>query len=378
MHPDSSYAERYGLAGLKMLNENLLDGESSLLGFGRARVQPFHHQAAIRRDWSCYERLRPNWPPAFQSAARSRLSNTCPAVSDARRLVAEGERLAQALHRTALVQPTVAGIISSGEATGDLGHAINLAVAHMEYESAAFARLRASLTYPVFLIGTAVLSFTVIALFVLPRFAFVVEDLGAEPPALARGLLQMSATMREHRALIGFAALAGIGVSAFMLFHERLRSEVLRSLLRVPVAGRLHGAWTSSLALRSLATMLRSGMPASRALRTVAEGSATPVLRSQLLAAHEMLASGQPLSRSLATSRIVPERTVPLLEVGERTAQFAEMLNRVAEELERNATEAFDRAITLLQPTIVLILGALIAFVAATVLQTLYSIKPAL
>jgi type II secretory pathway component PulF len=167
-------------------------------------------------------------------------------------------------------------------------------------------------------------------------------------------------------------------VSAFMLFHERLRSEVLRSLLRVPVAGRLHGAWTSSLALRSLATMLRSGMPASRALRTVAEGSATPVLRSQLLAAHEMLASGQPLSRSLATSRIVPERTVPLLEVGERTAQFAEMLNRVAEELERNATEAFDRAITLLQPTIVLILGALIAFVAATVLQTLYSIKPAL
>ena len=298
------------------------------------------------------------------------------ALADVRRLVAEGERLGDALERTGVAQPSIGALIRSGEKSGELVQAFEQAVAHLEFEEAALAHVRRSMTYPAFLFVSAIVSFSIIVLLVLPRFAAIVTEIGADPPMLGSVLLRVSVLIQAHIFSIGLASGLAIVIGTIALLHSRGRIQLIRILLRMPVVASLHRLWTSALSARSLSSMLRAGMSVNRALEVLIQNAPSPALRAKLKAAHSLVSEGQPLSRALVSSGVIPARSAPLLEVGETTAQLGEMLARVSIDLEREASEAVDGAITLIQPSIVLVFGILIAFVAALVLQTLYSIRP--
>ncbi|MGQ0641290.1 MAG: type II secretion system F family protein [Gemmatimonadaceae bacterium] len=300
------------------------------------------------------------------------------AIRDTRRLVSEGESLATALERAGLVGASTGAIVRTGEKSGDLGRAVELAAGHLEYEVAVIARTRAAMTYPAFLLVTACVSFGVIGFVVLPRFAEVVQDVGASPPPLTQVILRLAQVLRDNVALVTLGIAVAAALTGLALYRPRSRERLIQAVLRAPVLRGISASWTGALIARSLGTMLCTGIPANRALEIAAQGAPSAVARARIRWAHELVAGGHPFSRSLATAGVVPERVTPLLEVGEKTSQLGEMLTRVALELERDATDRFERVLALLQPTIVLIFGGLIAVTAALVLQTLYSVRPVL
>ncbi len=304
--------------------------------------------------------------------------NISSAVRDTSRLVAEGQSLTAALQHTGLIQSSVSAVVRTGERSGELTQAIELAVRHLEYEGTVVARLQGALTYPAFLLVTAVFSFAVIGFVVLPKFAEVVRDVGAQPPPTARLLLQVATLTQIHGPAVALAVASIVGVCAFAVLVPRYRRRLARVFLCAPGIARIATFWSTATAARSLGMMLCAGLQVNRALQVLAQSATSAAETTRIRAALERVTSGQTFSRSLADAGVLPPTAIPLLEVGEKTAKLGDMLMRVAAELERQATESFERVIALLQPTIVLLFGGLIAFIAALVLQTLYSVRPAL
>lgn len=300
------------------------------------------------------------------------------AVHDVRAMVAEGEALGPSLQRAGLASSVIVSMVRTGESIGDLPRALHMAVQQLEHEDAVAGRLRSALTYPAILAVTASVSLGVIVLVVLPRFADIVREIGAQPPAVALPLLSIARTTRAHLPTV--AALTALTTASVVasLTSTRGRRVLLALATRAPLTSGVMRAWSAARTIRELGTLIHAGTPVLRAL-DVATGSATgTVAATKLRRVGERVGNGDRLSRALVAADVLPPAVVSMVEVGEQTARLGESLITAAEQLDRDVDRMLDTMLVALQPAIVLVFGGVIALVAGAVLQTLYSVRPAL
>lgn len=283
--------------------------------------------------------------------------------------VSEGQRLADALaeHPDAF-SPLYRALIAAGEVSGNLGAVLERLADHLENTERLRAKVATALIYPVVLSAVAAAVVMILMTFVVPKVIDQFGSLGQELPLLTRMLVFVSESLSRYGLLL--AAVLGL---AGLAFARALRKPVFRRrvdalLLGLPIVGKLlRGLYAARLA-RTLGTLLASGSPVSEGL-TAAKATVTNlVLADAVSAVGVSIREGTSLSHALRRTGLFPPTVVYMCAVGESTGRLDLMLAKAAEHLEREFETFTTAAIGLLEPLIVVVMGAVVAVIVLAIL----------
>jgi len=309
-----------------------------------------------------------------QALARGPLRET---LSDARSRLHEGEGFAQALGTARGVVPgIVLGMVRAGERGSQLPLALEQVATHLEQEAELVVRVRQALAYPLLLAVVGIASVLVIGTVIMPRFAEVLGDLGQELPPATRVLLVGSSLLSHYWFLLipAVAGVVALGVEVARRPASRRRIE--EALLAAPLVGPVRLALATARIARALGGMLAAGMPLLTALDAAAEAAGDGAAATRLTRARERVASGAPLTASLGREAALAPSALQLLQVGESSGRLADMARRAGDLAAQEAERALKTLVTLVEPALIVAFGGLVAFVAAALLQAVYSIRP--
>ena len=253
----------------------------------------------------------------------------------------------------------VCAIVATNERTGQLSKALTQHAQYLAWVETLRARLVAACVYPVMLlaVGGAVIMF--LLLFVLPRFAGILDGLNTDLPWGSRVLINFGQTAGQHpyAVLAGMAVLLCLGAALWR--NQALRLRLQYSLWTMPGLGPRLRVLALARLYRSLAMLLASGVPVLASLRIVQDVVATP-WRPAVAAASTRIEHGERLSEALEGEDLATPVARRMVRVGERSGEVASMLERAAAFHDEEAvrlTELLTRAIN---PALMLVMGVLI------------------
>lgn len=269
------------------------------------------------------------------------------------------------------------GLVRAGEAGGTLGETLAHLAALLERDRSLANTVRSSLIYPALLLVVGTGSIVFLLTDVLPQFVPMFEESGAELPLATRVLMGLgSATAVAGPWILGLFLIAGVAIYR-ALQNPAIRLPFDRYVLRVPIYGRLAREALAARFCRTLGTLLRNGVPLISALGIVKEALGNLAAVAAVEKATASAKGGAGLSRPLAEARIFPERTIHLLRLGEETAQLAPMALKAAEIHEEETRLTVQRLTALLVPVIIIVMGAAVAGIIASLMLAMLSLNDA-
>jgi type II secretory pathway component PulF len=289
--------------------------------------------------------------------------------------VREGASLGAALaNEDGLFSGVTIGLVRGGERGVGLGAALTQAAAQLEREAEAVARVRGALTYPLLLAAVGTASVGVIVTFVVPRFVALLGDMGQTLPLATRMLVTASSVARHFGVLI-VAAVIGAVMLGLRVARER-RAAWHEWLLGLPLVGTIRHALASARVCRTLSALLGTGTPALTALAIAEDAAGDAAVANRLRRARERVSEGAALSTALNSTHAVTATSLQLLTIGEGAGRLSPLLAKAAELEERDAERRLKTMLTLLEPALILLFAGIVAFVAAALLQAVYSLRP--
>jgi type IV pilus assembly protein PilC len=209
---------------------------------------------------------------------------------------------------------------------------------------------------------------SVLVFYVVPQFADLYSNLGAELPAITTMLLSIGTSAKASLPIL--LLIVAALVFAFMSWKNTESGSATLDRIRrnVPLVGGIYTKYQIAMISRTLSTLLSGGLPLVNALETAAGSMESPSLAQALFEAGVKVREGRPLARSLEETGVFPELAIGMIEVGESTGALPQMLTSVAEFYEEDVETALTASLSLIEPIILIIMG----LVVATVLIALY------
>lgn len=266
-------------------------------------------------------------------------------------------------------------MVRSGEASGQLSAVFERLVEHMERLRALRESVVSATIYPAILLGVAVLSLVAMLGFVVPQFETLFKDMGDALPTPTLFVMRLGQMFTEHGwALALTAALAWLGT------RHWLRSPGGKiwwqnAALRLPVLGNLLHKYDLTLFARSLGTLLGNGVPLLGALHIATETVGNGKLRQALASVAPRVKDGGKLVDALSATGIFEPLAINLVRVGEETGRTGPMLLELAHIFNRDVETGIKRALTMLEPVLILVLGLLIAAIIVSILLGILSVN---
>ena len=287
-----------------------------------------------------------------------------------------GHRLAEALAQFPREFPEVyRATVAAGEETGALAGVMERLALFLEERQALRGKIAAAFIYPavVTLVAFAIVIF--LMTYVVPQVVEVFRQSRQALPWPTRFLLGLSELVRVAGIWVALAAVAGVfGLRAWLRVPAR-RLAWHGMLLRLPLFGRiLRGIDTARFA-STLAILTGAGVPLLRALEAARATLANAVLALAVGQIIEAVREGNTLSGSLARSKVFPPVLVHLAASGESTGQLSTQLERAAINLSREAERRALALSTLLEPLLILAMGAIVLGIVLAVLMPIIEIN---
>lgn len=298
-------------------------------------------------------------------------------VQEVTQSVRAGSTLADALarHHPRPFSRLYVNTVRAGERGGVLELGLRRLAEHLDAARELREAVVSALIYPALLlvVGTGAVVF--LLTFVLPRFAVILADLGQTLPLPTRLMLGTSDALLTY-----WWVIAGVALVLALAWQAVARSEVGRlrldqALLGLPVAGEVFRKLEVGRAVRTLGTLLSSGVPLLGALDVAREGAGNSVLANALATVHGGVKRGEGLARPMAETGAFPTLVVHMVRVGEETGRLDDMLSRVAGTYEREVRVAVRRLVATLEPAIIVVLGAVVLAIVLAILLAILSVN---
>ncbi len=315
-------------------------------------------------------------PRALAAAETMVAATITPVLGDVRSRVERGDPLATALAaHPALFSPVALGLVKAGERSGQLAGAFARLAAQLEREQALRARLLSASIYPLLLAVAGGCAILVLLLFVLPRFAELLEGTGMVLPRSTALLLSVAAAFREGWPLLVALSVAGGLLLVWVRASESGQRLGARLLLRTPGVAAVRRQLLAAQFARVLGVLSGAGAPLLIALDATGESLSDPEATAETARVRSRVREGAALHRALAESALFPPVLGRLAALGEETGRLSEFLTRAADLLEDRTERALQRLVTLAEPAMIVVFGGLVGFVALSLLQAVYSIN---
>ncbi len=284
-----------------------------------------------------------------------------------------GKSLAEALGAHAVFSQLFVALAKAGEATGKLDETLSRLADHLERADELRSKLRTALLYPILLGCASVIGVTVILLVVVPRFSSMLTQVGGTLPMSTRMLVFASHVIaRGWFVWVPAIVLLGIGVNRWMqVANNRKRWHAAR--LHWPVVGSLERSMAAARYTRTLGLALPTGLGLLPAMQLARASIENMSLTDELEHAEQRVRDGAPLAQSIGNT--LPPLATQLLDAGETSGALASLASRAADTFESEVERGMTRAVSLVEPVMILGFGGVVGFVALALLQAIYGIN---
>ncbi|HLW48946.1 MAG TPA: type II secretion system F family protein [bacterium] len=263
-------------------------------------------------------------------------------------------------------------LIQAGEAAGALDRVLVYIADYLERDLELVQRVKTTAVYPLIVLGTAVAVAFFAVFFVLPRLLFFMRGLPVALPWPTKVLLAFTgATQHYWYALLAAPVLFAAGLAAIRRSPEG-RAGVDRTVLRLPLLGRLALKISLARFARMFAMIARSGVPLVQGMEIVARSAGNTVITAACEGAAARVREGQPVAAALGSFEVFPPMLWRMVAVGEQTGGLEDVLDKAADYYERDVDNTMRQLAALIEPAMVIFVGGVVAFVAIAILLPLW------
>jgi type IV pilus assembly protein PilC len=290
--------------------------------------------------------------------------------------VERGDSLADALAaHPRLFPPVYVGLIRAGERSADVSGSFAKLAQHLERDEEFRSRIVSASIYPCLLAGIGGTAVMLLVLFVLPRFADMLQGAGATLPRSTAAMLWLGRSARTGWPV----ALSGGSILLALLVWQRTsvrgQQSLSRLLLRLPVVSRIRRDALTARFARVLGVLIAGGAPVLNALAATAESIPDALSRTHVNTIRQRVREGEPLYAAISGTGFFSPVLAELVAVGEESGRFDAFLMKAAEILEREVERTMQRLTTLAEPAMIVLFGVMIGFVALSLLKAIYGLN---
>lgn len=297
-------------------------------------------------------------------------------VASLRTHIASGEALQAALSRyPRTFSPLYRGLVGAGAETGRLADVLARLADYLEAREALHQKVVLALIYPAVVTVIAFAVIAVLLVYVVPQVVSVYQQSRQTLPWLTQALIAASAFFRATGWFWLGLVFVVVGVFAWANRRASFRVRWHASLLRMPVAGKLARSLDSARFASTLAILVGSGAPLLRSLDAATDVVRMIPIRRAAQAAAALVREGVTLSRALKEQAEFPPVLIHLVANGESSGRLGPMLQRAAEELERDAERRLAWMAALLQPALIVVMGAIVLVLVLAVMLPIVSMN---
>jgi general secretion pathway protein F len=308
-----------------------------------------------------------------QQSEKQRVRNV---VAGVRTRVMEGRTLAEGLGAFPTVFPEIyRATVSAGEQSGHLGAVLERMADYTENRQILQQKIRNAMIYPVLL---TVICFGIVGLllgYVVPEVVRVFEAGDRELPLLTRILIGTSDFLRAWWWLMLAAAVGGAWFFRRWLREPAARRRFDAFKLRVPLVGRITRGNNAARFARTFAILTSSAVPVLEALRIAGEVVTNAPMRLAVQDAAVRVREGAPIARSLGVSKLFPPMLVHLISSGETSGELEAMLERAADNQERELDGVVNTAVGILGPAMILLMGGFVFMIVIALLLPIFQLN---
>ncbi|GDX75305.1 pilus biosynthesis protein PilC [Cyanobium sp.] len=290
--------------------------------------------------------------------------------------VNQGSSLGSAMRRWPKVFDNLSiAMVEAGEAGGVLDETLKRLAKLLEENARLQNQLKAAMGYPITVLVIAILVFLGMTIFLIPTFAEIFDQLGAELPVFTQMMINLSKLLRSTFSifLVGGIILA---IYAFTRYNATPvgRRQVDGTLLKLPLFGDLLQKTASAQFCRTMSSLSKAGVPIMMSLEILHDTTNNAVVGDAIRNSRNDISEGVPLSTALALKRVFPEMMVSMLAIGEETGEMDIMLSKVADFYEDEVSTAVKTITSLIEPLMIVLVGGIVGSILLAMYMPMFSV----
>jgi len=300
-------------------------------------------------------------------------------VEQIRDAVNEGATLAQALQRHPhLFSPLFISMVSAGENSGALEEVLARVAEILEKRLQLTDKVKGAIAYPAMMTLVAAAVVVFLLAYVVPGLTRLFVEMNRELPGPTKLLIAVSDLTRGH--LVVLAALAGAGALGLGALARSTpgKARLDGVLLRAPLFGPLLFKLELARLTRTLGALLKSGLPVLGAMEITQRVVQNHRIADTMAQIRQAVRTGEPIAEAVRTTGMFPPVVYHLIATGQLSGTLEDSLLQIAEMYDQEVQASVRTLTTLLEPVILLVMGAIVAFIVLAILLPVFEINQAL
>jgi type IV pilus assembly protein PilC len=290
--------------------------------------------------------------------------------------VNQGTAMAAAMRQWPKVfdQLTIA-MVEAGEAGGVLDESLKRLAKLLEDNARLQNQIKGALGYPVAVLVIAILVFLGMTIFLIPTFAGIFEDLGAELPMFTQLMVDLSALLRSYASLV-FAGLLIVGAWLIGRYYNthKGRRVLDKLILKLPLFGDLIMKTATAQFCRIFSSLTRAGVPILMSMEISSETAGNSIISDAILDSRTLVQEGVLLSTALTRQKVLPDMALSMLSIGEETGEMDRMLSKVADFYEDEVSASVKALTSMLEPAMIVVVGGIVGSILLAMYLPMFTV----
>ena len=270
-------------------------------------------------------------------------------------------------------------LIESGEQAGALETMLDRVALYKEKSESVKKKVRSAMKYPATVLSVAAVVTAILLIKVVPTFAAMFANFGADLPIPTQMVIDMSEWLQENGHLVLFGLIgAGVGFQQAMQRSKTFRHSLQRLSLKLPIFGPILYQSAMARYARTLSTTFAAGVPLVQALESAAGASGNIVYATAIMNVKKDVETGSELAVSMRAADVFPSMLIQMVAIGEQSGALDDMLAKAASIYEEEVDTLVDGLTSMMEPLIMAILGVVVGGLVVSMYLPIFQIGNAI
>ncbi len=281
-------------------------------------------------------------------------------------------------HGSKILPTTFVETLRAGEEAGDLAGSFESIYKHFDKQTKMSDKVRSAMMYPLFVLAIAVVVVMVLMVKVVPTFTAMFEEMDAELPLMTQMLINISHFFQNYWMVIVIVIL--VIVIAFILIKRSKRGEMAlaKLQLKLPVFGNIAELNAASLFANTMATMIGSGLPMTKAVSITANVMTNVLIKEKVAGMVGRIEEGRSVVESMRETEVMPDILTDMVGVGEETGELKDTLDTVAGYYDTELELAVTKAVAMLEPSLLIFIAIVAGFIVIAIYMSMFEMYGAM